>query len=270
MFNTEIPPKILQDLVLYSVPLLLITSERKNGANTKFYGAIAGSILCSLPIFPIKGSKFKLIMSSVAYLLYLFIPQIYFFALGFILNQSYNTGIFRSNLNSVCKLVSKIELIGYLISESIVIPTNIKFFMGFSSLVVSLLAPMPCCECPEPFELMKSKIGAATMLNSEYRLFLNKEKTKEALISKPYLIDILYMASREKIKILFSIYFSFEVSESIIFLAGSLFILEIPWEYTCILLKAEPNCNVNIRLIVNYLLFIVINFLETNTFFRKK
>lgn len=269
MLLQSIPPKIIQDIIIYSIPLFLITADRNLIGNENYWISLFGSIVASLPLPFFQSSKTKLVLASMLYIAYIFIPELYFFVFGFILNQSYNSGLLKSDQKSVCKLISKIELIGYLLSEIIYIPVHIKLFMGAVAFIISLFAPKPCAESSEPFESMKSRINSASRLNSEYRVFLDKE-IKKPLISKPYLIDTLYIMSKNRLKFLFSMYFSLEGSEFFIFPIGILYILEIPWEYFCLLLRTEPNYNVNSRIIVNYLLFLPIHYLETYTFFREK
>lgn len=252
----SIPPKLAKDLIRYTLPLLLIMSSRKEHPNNRYWGTIPGSLVASVLLVydSYCGSKVMLVLSSVLYLACVFMPSLYFFSLGFILNQSYNTNIFRSQLSSVNKLVSKIELVGLLASEAMTIPLDVKVALGGAVLVSSMLVHSPCIEAREPFECMKSRIDSANALNSEYRLFLRKEAWHDAK-RKLYIVDVLYMVTKRRMNLLFSVLFSLELSEFFVFLVGVLFVLDIPWEFSCLLLKTEPTSNVSFRLVCNYAIY---------------
>lgn len=258
----NIPPKIAKDIIRYTLPLLLTMSSRGENQNDRYWGTIPGSLVASVLAMYISycGSKIRLVLSSVLYLASLFVPSLYFFSLGFILNQSYNTNIFRSQQPSVSKLVSKIELVGLLASEAVTIPQNVKIVLGGATLISSVLARSPCVETEEPFECMKGRIDSANALNSEYRFFLKKGSGHDGGGRRLYIVDALYMITRRKMDLLFSILFSLELSEFFIFLVGVLFVLDVPWELACLLLKTEPTPNVSLRLISNYAIYLTIDF----------
>lgn len=265
MFNKEIPPKIIQDILILSIPLLLISSNRSNHSNQDYWHAIIGSGIGMIPFFPNNSAKPRLIICSLLYLISVIKPSFYYFCFGYILHHSYNLKILISNPKSVCKLVSKVELIGYMFSESIVLPFNLKIFLGCLSLISSILLNQLYTEVVDPFDLMKSKIESASILNIEYRALISSKKP--ILSWKVYPIDILLMIADRKMSFLFGMIFSFEISEVVIFLIGILYIFEIPWEIFCIFLKTFPNSNTLIRTIITYIIFYIIDFLKANTLF---
>lgn len=258
----SIPPKLAKDLIRYTLPLLLITSSRGENLHSRYWAAVPGSFAASILIIcgNYCGSKSRLILSSILYLGTLLVPSLYFFSLGFILNQSYNTNIFRSQQSSVNKLVFKVEIIGLLASESINIPFNIRIAFGIATLISSILVHNPCVEAKDPFECMKTRIDSASALSLEYRFFLKRDHNHNSN-RKPCIVDVLYMITRRRMDLLFSILFSFELSDLYIFLIGVLFVLGIPWEFACLLLKTEPAQNVSLRVVTNYVIYFIVDFI---------
>lgn len=258
----RLPTLIRKDILTYALPLFLMNLSRTEFNNKDYWLAIPGCILAWAPI----KSKPRLVVSSLLYLLHVFMPSLYFLCLGFILHQAYNSNILISKNLLVCSFTVKIEIIGLLCSEFVTVPAIIKLILGSLAIFISITCAPPSVECSDPFESMKAKIDSSNMLNMEYRSFISMKRDEEYLKdAKLFFTEILYMISERKFLVLFCSFFSFEKFELVIILIGVLFIFGCRWEYLCIILKAEATSNVLFRVCGTYTVYLVVSAINQMT-----
>ena len=261
----SLPNLIKKDIIVYSMPLFFLSVNRSEHDYFLFW---LTSIGAGFGLIPMK-SKHKLICSAVLYLIHVFIPISFYFCLGFSLFQAYNCNVMSIKKQEINIFISKLEIIGWLCSEIINIPRIIQLMIGSVLVFVSITCDPPCIESEDPFEEMKKRIESPALVNLEYRHFIKNESEQKKSIFKdfyPFLFEIVYMAGTEKIWILFFSFFSFEISEYLIFLIGILAMMEFKWEILIILLKGSPSGNIYPRIITSmlsaYLSVIINNFLK--------
>jgi hypothetical protein len=248
----KIPSLIRKDIITYSLPLFLMNLSRNEFENNKYWLAIPGCVVAFVPL----KSKSKLIVSSLLYTVQIFIPSVYFLCLGFILHQAYNSNLFISKKQVVCDFIAKIEIIGFLCSELVVIPSIIKLMLASLVIYISITCKPPCIESLEPFESMKARIESSSILNTEYRYFMDKTRSYKFFEdARLFYTEILYMISSFKIALLFFSFFSFENFKFLVFVIGILYIFGYKWEYLCIILESKATSNVLVRVIGSYIVY---------------
>lgn len=250
----DLPILIKKDILIYAFPLFLMNLCRSEFYNGDYWMAIPGCLLAWVPV----SSKTRLTTSSILYTLHAFFPGFYFLFLGFILHQAYNSNLLASKPSVVCRFISKIEVVGLLCSELLVIPGIIKLALGVLAIFISITCGPPNIETSDPFENMKAKIDSSQMLNLEYRRFLSGEETSgyftEAAI---FYTEIFYMISHKRILLLFCSFFNIWKSQYLIIPIGVIFLLRGSWEYLCLFIETCTTRNVLFRVCGTYFMYVL-------------
>jgi len=251
-----LPTSINRDIIVYAMPLFLMSFDRPHNDNLKYCMAIPGCIVAHIPM----ASKTRLILSAALYLLQVLVPPIHFFCLGFILQQAYNSNILVSKRPVVCALIGKVEIMGMACSEILRLPVVVRVLVGVLVFCMSVLASAPSVETSDPFESMRAKIDSAKLLNIEYRCYMRQKTVKAAHHRELglFFTDLLMMVSNRKLLMLFCSFFSLGRSETVILVMGILLIYGWVWEYLCFVLKADPTPNVAFRVVVTYGMYILV------------
>jgi hypothetical protein len=266
------PKDIKRDVIIFSMPLFLISLTRADQNMSLYWTSIFGTFLGFIPL----SSKLKMTLSAILFIFQVFNSNLYFFTFGYILTQAYKNCIFNTKQDEITLFISKIEILGWLCSEFLIIPKLIKLILGTLLLFYSLICEPPCVECKDPFEEMKKRIKIANLVNLEYRQFI-KDSNGDSNGSNPtdkrdkntkkadylsninfksiFLFEIIYLIGKYKILILFFSFFSFEISEFFIFLIGLLGFLNLRWEPILLVLKGGTCKNIIFRVISTYLIY---------------
>lgn len=266
----SIPNRIKKDIVVFSMPLFLLSASRSEHSFSLYWTALIGAFFGLIPL----TSKHKMICSSILYLVQLFSPDFYYFTLGFALVQAYDNNILLTKKSEINLFISRLEIVGWLCSEIMIIPKIIQIILGSILFFVSITCKSPCIECEDPFEEMKKRIESSGLLNLEYRHFVKNENTLNSSLFEslyislinnlqPFLFEILYMVSRNKILILFCSFFSYEISEYIIFLIGIMAIMDLRWELITLLVKGSASGNIPFRILTTFLMVTLTNILQS-------
>lgn len=261
-----LPFRIRQDILVYTFPLFLMNLSRTD--NKQYSDAIIGSLI-ALFICNRIYSKTMLNISSILYVIQIFVPSMYFYSYGFILHQAYNNNIIISKEDVSNRLIVKIEILGWILSEVVEIPRLIRLILGGMAVIISLRSDPPSLETEDPYESIKRKIDQPKLLNIEYRQTISrvKDKNRERWSKSfsnltPFLIEPLYMISDRKTLLLFCSFFSFEYSQILTILTGILFAFDSYWECGIILQKTGGSRIGFVRCIWSYVIYKVIGSLK--------
>lgn len=257
----SLPKRIKRDILTYSLPLFLISATRNNQPLSLYWSAGIGALIGFIPI----GSKLKMSVSSILFILQIFNSKLYFISLGYSLSQAYHNKILSTKETEICVFISKIEIIGWLCSELLVIPRIIKLILGSICLFISFTCNHVCVESSDPFDEMKKRIENPNLVNAEYRQFIRgNEKEKSVFLKRfqPFLFEILYLVGKNKLLILFFSFFSAEISEYFIFVIGLLGLLNLRWEPFISILKGSAGANVLFRVVSTYLSILAVSMVQ--------
>lgn len=231
--------KIAYDVISYSLPLVLIAADRSYEINIKALDLILGSSTCHLMLhtFFRLSKKAMLVVSAFLYTAYIFNSSFYFFSYGFIAYQAYFSEILISNRKQVNLLINKLEILGLLISElKLRLPSYIRIGIAILLILKCITTPNICKDSKDPYECIKTKFDSFSSIQKEYKAFLKNEIKQEEGIS--LFIDILYLISKNRLFLLFCMFFNINLSELFIFPICIFFIFEIPWTFLALFLKS--------------------------------
>lgn len=274
MNNYKIPNGLIKLVIIYSLPLFLITIDRSHfNTNSKnYFGTVIGSFVAFLISKKYESfylsKKTLLFISSLLYFVYIFIPDIYFILYGFTAYQAYNSNLLICETVKISHVIFKMEVLGLIISEvTFPLLKNLKYIFALILVVLSLIAPKPCIESDNPYECLKSQIDSASLINMEYRILVKEnEHDYENKFVFPIFTDILYILTNNKLLFLFFVFFNFNLFEFIIFFISVFYTFDIFWEPFVVALKIEPNKNTTYRFLFNYIVFLMLEFINFKKF----
>lgn len=257
-----LPYGIRKDILVYSFPLFLMSLSRKTNDNSRFSDTIVGSLI-ALVITKRIYSKTSLILSSILYLTQLFVPSLYFYVYGFMIHQAYNTNITVSKNEISDRLIVRIEVLGWIISEIVEVPRLLRLIFGGMAVLMALRSDSPSLETEDPYESLKMKIDQPKLLNQEYREVINYIKTRDARTKwyedlTPFVLEPFYMISDRKILLLFCSFFCFEYSEILVIFTGILFVFDFYWEWGILLQKTSGSRRGIVRCIWTFIIYKII------------
>ena len=258
----SLPNRIKKDIFIFSLPLFLASATRSDHQFSWYWTAFIGACFSSVPM----SSKKRMICSSILFIFQTFYSKAYFFCLGFSIAQAYNNNILKTKQKEVTVFITRLEILGWLCSEIVSLPKIIKLILGSISLFIAFICDPPCVESNDPFDEMKKRIDSMSLVNIEYRQFINGNNANKKFVYtglKPFLFEILYTVGQNKILILFCSFFSCEVTDYLIFLIGTLGILDLKWELLTLLLKGSATSNVYFRILSTFVLVVLISVIQS-------